>query len=278
MFCVSCLNTYKVNTKLYYKKYIMSENIDMSFPDVMTKLYLIWENSEKQKELLQVEVQDYKDNINQLTVDHTELLKKFESVNEHNEKLVHEINQLRKQVQDAEDDQKQFRKVSHILTMDRENNSYKQQIAILEKRVAFYQNQCNNLKVNDAENKINKQTETENIMIDMETNTHDIINDNSAIVEEEKDLDVNAENTANVEDVVNASNAPNAPNYDTVPENSNEDEDIDVKEKKIKGVVYYVSDDGDIYIKNDDNSIGELKGKIENLPSGKTKVKWYKTK
>jgi predicted nucleic acid-binding Zn-ribbon protein len=253
----------------------MSENIDMSFPDVMTKLYLIWENSEKQKELLQVEVQDYKDSIKQLTVDHTELLKKFESVNEHNEKLEIEINHLKKQVQDVEDDQKQFRKVSHILTMDRENNSYKQQIAILEKRVAFYQNQCNNLKVNDAENKIDKQTETENLMIDMETNTHDIVNDNS-----EKDLvdDVNAANAENVEDAVNAPNASNASNYDTVPENSNEDEDIDVKEKKIKGVVYYVSDDGDIYIKNEDNSIGELKGKIEHLPSGKTKVKWYKTK
>jgi hypothetical protein len=56
-----------------------------------------------------------------------------------------------------------------------------------------------------------------------------------------------------------------------------DDNDINVTEKKIKGVIYYVSDDGDIYTKNDDDSIGELKGKIEHLSSGKTKVKWYKS-
>jgi hypothetical protein len=65
------------------------------------------------------------------------------------------------------------------------------------------------------------------------------------------------------------------PNEET-PQDDGEDEGISVVEKKIKGVIYYVSDDGDIYNKNDDESVGEVKGKIEVLLSGKTKVKWYK--
>jgi hypothetical protein len=59
-------------------------------------------------------------------------------------------------------------------------------------------------------------------------------------------------------------------------EDNDDSEDLSVVEKKIKGVIYYVSDDNDIYERNEDESIGDLKGKIEVLSSGKTKVKWYK--
>lgn len=48
------------------------------------------------------------------------------------------------------------------------------------------------------------------------------------------------------------------------------EEDVNVREKKIKGVIYYVSDDNNVYTKNDDDSIGNMIGKIE----GK-KVKWF---
>jgi predicted nucleic acid-binding Zn-ribbon protein len=230
----------------------MSANINMSFSDVIVELHRIWDNSEKHNTLLQVEVQHNRDTIKQLTIDHTELLKSFKSVNEQNINLINEITQLKQQVQDAEDYQKQFRKVSHILTMDRENNNFKQQIAILEKRVAFYQNQCTILKGKCTETQ-DKQTETETILVDMETNTYE-----------------GTEGAEEAKDILNDSNIPE--------EEPNEDGDIDVTEKKIKGVIYYVSNDDDIYVKNEDESIGELKGKIEHLPSGKTKVKWYKLK
>lgn len=276
----------------------MSENIDMSFPDVITKLCRIWENSEKDNELLQVELQEYKDNIEQLRKGHTELLNKFETINEQNRNLVNEITHLKKQIQDSEDDQKQFRKVSHILTMDRENNNYKQQMAILEKRVAFYQNQCNKLKANVTET-LDKQTLTENIMVNIETNTQDTstdivdgtsnddIEDNKDTVNDSNIISIEASND-DIRDIVNDSMISVKASIDDIRDNkdivndnnisieASDEDDIEVKEKKIKGVVYYVSNDDDIYMKNEDDSIGELKGKIELLASGKTKVKWYK--
>jgi chromosome segregation ATPase len=48
-----------------------------------------------------------------------------------------------------------------------------------------------------------------------------------------------------------------------------QEEQLNVREKKIKGVFYYVSDDNNVYTKNNDDSIGDIIGTIE----GK-KVKW----
>jgi hypothetical protein len=56
---------------------------------------------------------------------------------------------------------------------------------------------------------------------------------------------------------------------DTRTELNHEEEALNVREKTIKGIVYYLSDDNNIYEKNDDESIGELVGRID----GK-KVKW----
>jgi predicted nucleic acid-binding Zn-ribbon protein len=138
-----------------------NENVQvssLSFPDIMTKLYLTWESSDKEKKDLQHEVDKCKKYIDELTTVHTELLKNFERLQSMNTEYEKEINQLKKKLEDAEDDQKQFRKVSHILTMDRENNNYKQQIAILERRVAFYQNQCSNKKPSNEIMKIDEQS------------------------------------------------------------------------------------------------------------------------
>jgi hypothetical protein len=49
-----------------------------------------------------------------------------------------------------------------------------------------------------------------------------------------------------------------------------DEEALNVREKKIKGIVYYLSDDNNVYAKNDDESVGELLGSID----GK-KVKWF---
>jgi hypothetical protein len=237
----------------------MTHNVDniqmlsLSFPDIMTKLYLAWESSEKEKQLLQEEVESYKTTIDEMTTAHTELLKNVKRLQSTNIEYEKEIIQLKKKVEDAEDEQKQFRKVSHIITMDRENSNYKQQIAILERRVAFYQNQCNNMKSLGDNSKIDQQTDTN----DLESSDNNITTD--------KPEDNTNKNDEHIEKTHNDKQEENI------------DTNITVKEKKIKGVIYYLSDDGDIYSRNDDKSIGEIKGKIEHLSSGKTKVKWYKT-
>lgn len=237
----------------------MSANVDntqmlsLTFPDIMTKLYLTWESSEKEKQELQEEVHRYKTNVNEITTVHKELLRKVERLQSTNSDYEKEIIQLKKKLEDAEDDQKQFRKVSHILTMDRENSNYKQQISILERRVAFYQNQCNNMKSSNDVSKIDEQTDTDDLLTIVDDNPSTSLISNITI-----DNDVSIDNKKT--DVI-----------------THDDDNINVKEKKIKGVIYYLSDNGDIYMKNDDNSIGELKGKLEHLPTGKTKVKWYKS-
>lgn len=233
-----------------------NENIQafsLSFPDIMTKLYLTWESSEKEKQDLQYEVDKCKTHIDEFTAVHTELLKNFEKLQSINTEYEKEIVQLKKKLADAEDDQKQFRKVSHIITMDRENNNYKQQIAILERRVAFYQNQCSNKKPSNDIMKIDAQTDTDDLL-------YEICNDNEQF-------------NHSLTNIINISEINNNKETDTITYG----DDINVKEKKIKGVIYYVSDNGDVYAKNDDDSIGELKGKIEILSSGKTKVKWCKS-
>ena len=64
--------------------------------------------------------------------------------------------------------------------------------------------------------------------------------------------------------------------------NNNEvegEESLDVFEKKIKGIVYYVSskEDCTIYTKNDDGTLGEAVGYLEkDAKTQKTKVKWTK--
>jgi hypothetical protein len=48
-----------------------------------------------------------------------------------------------------------------------------------------------------------------------------------------------------------------------------DDKTLNVREKKIKGIAYYLSDDNNVYEKTLDESIGKLLGKID----GK-KVRW----
>lgn len=220
-----------------------------SFQDAMTELYMQWENSQTDmlqlREAFQATEQSLLEqrNINhELSNENKDLGMKLASSQK-------EVEKFKRKVQEAEDDQKQFTKVSHIINMERETTHLKQQIAILERRVAFYQNQCNELK--DQKNTLclfeeqSTQTETQDVTtVDIDTK-NEVYND--------QEQETNACNTQ-----------------------EDEEDGLNVVEKKIKGIVYYVSDDGDIYDKNEDESIGQLKGKMEVLSSGKTKVKWFK--
>lgn len=210
------------------------------FQDVLMNLSSLWEKEQKEKyELIQA-IQ-----ATQLSLD--EQCKVSETLHQKNKDLSQqlevsqkEVNNLRKKVQEAEDDQKQFTKVSHIINMERENTHFKQQIAILERRVAFYQNQCNELK--------------------LQSQSHMLMNQLTQSTQTYTD--------AQIQDETNSVKGES---------NDEQDDGLSVVEKKIKGVIYYVSDENDIYERNEDESIGELKGKIEVLSSGKTKVKWYKS-
>lgn len=68
-----------------------------------------------------------------------------------------------------------------------------------------------------------------------------------------------------------------------ITNNSQEDNGVKIasipqgyREKNIKGCMYYISNStGEIYIRNDDNSLGELKGVLEDIDNNKKKARWF---
>jgi hypothetical protein len=238
-----------------------------TFQDVLTQLSFLWEKSRSENNELNNILETTKYSLD-------EQCKVNDKLQQENKGICHEllvsqreVDKLKKKVQEAEDDQKQFTKVSHIINMERENTHYKQQIAILERRVAFYQNQCNELK-SQTQSQTPQSTQATQTCIDDNSpeETSDELLTNSPHQEIEAKDNEDRENIENIDNIEG--------NEDN--EDSEDSEDLSVVEKKIKGVIYYVSDENDIYERNEDESIGELKGKIEVLSSGKTKVKWYK--
>lgn len=224
-----------------------------TFSETMARLYKLWEQSEKDVINAQTNHQDIQKSLEKVQQTNALLTSENQVLQSQIAKMTNEITKLNKTIKDSEDDQKQFTKVSHIITMERENTHLKQQIAILERRVAFYQNQCNELKALSA-----KGPESNDQAIQTEE------------VSEETPINVQPEHEQ--EPIQSATEAE----VQDREEGDGDEDGLNVVEKKIKGVIYYVSDEGDIYDKDEDENIGELRGKIETLPSGKTKVKWYK--
>lgn len=196
------------------------------FSDAMTQIYLLWEQSEREMKLLQEALNECEQQIKEVSTQKKELEDEKEQLVYRNNELSKEVEMLITKLQEAEDYQKQFTKVSHILTMEREKTHLQQQLDIMERRVAFYRSQCKrSFSVEDQETQTMGHQQQEFQQPSSEADNNDV--------------------------------------------------EMNVIEKKIKGVVYYVSDEGDIYEKANE-AVGQIRGKIETLPSGKTKVKWYK--
>lgn len=210
---------------------------------------MLWEQSEKQMIHTQINLQDLHNQLEEVQQTNASLRNENQALQSQIANMTNEIAKLNKTIKDSEDDQKQFTKVSHIINMERENTHLKQQIAILERRVAFYQNQCSELKslANKGPESSEQAIQTEEVPEEHPFTMH-------------KELEPKQQAQLEVAD----------------EQNSEDEEGLNVVEKKIKGIIYYLSDDGDIYDKDEDGTIGQLRGKIESLPSGKTKVKWYK--
>lgn len=250
---------------------------DTQFKDAMTRVNVLWEKSQSDTQQLREALHATEQSLlEQRNINLT--LSNQNNELSHNLSITQkEVARYMKKVQEAEDDQKQFTKVSHIINMERETTHLKQQIAILERRVAFYQNQCNELKEQ-------KNATTVTDYETQGTQTHDGPTSSTGEAHNALHCDISKEQDNVNCEVVDESNMISCQDTDKDEDNTtecekdadSEGEDMNVVEKKIKGVVYYVSDDGDIYVRNDDESIGELKGKMELLSSGKTKVKWFK--
>lgn len=139
---------------------------------------------------------------------------------------------------DAIDD---FRKVSQIIAMERENAKLQNQINILNKRLEKY-----------TKKEQEEKPEQCNVFIVDETSEFIVGNEQNEVI---------------ITNIVQ-----DDPKPITTIDNCNE-EQLEVYEKKIKDKIYYVDMSSKVYIKEDDNSIGQHVGDLIKK-NNKTVISW----
>lgn len=268
-----------------------------SFQDISAALSKLWDNANKQIATLISEKQALEHELTLVKNENIEMVAQMQEYKTQHDLMTRNLNRLQTEVDDFEDERKRFSRVSHVIAMEKENHRLKQDIELQERRVQIYQNQLKQyLQPQHAvwNNTIVPVTIIEETYVADESSQEDAtVND--AHLQDEPNTIVN---DVNIQDEPNA--IVNDVHHDRVVKNTNivvenekqsdndkedkndadesedDEEGINVVEKKIKGVIYYLADNGDIYQKNEDESIGDLLGKLETSASGKTKVKWIK--
>ena len=207
---------------------------------------------------------------------------------------------LNSKIKQMEEEQKQFSRVSHIVAMEKENTKLRQDSALLQQRLQFYQNQ---VKLNNVKNHTEptcygyrtyhgsnvKPTFSSEVLFDLSNNDLNDLNDLNELSELSELNDLIMSENDNGKSDINQELQVHEDSNDVdiqvsqirVAEGKDEkDEDEGVTnsfvEKKIKGVVYYVVDDTNLHQKNEDDTVGPIIGRLDKSPDGKVKVKWIK--
>jgi hypothetical protein len=273
-----------------------------TFEDITAALSIIWDNANKQITTLMSEKQALENELSLVKNENIEMVAQVQEYKTQHDLMMRNLNRLQTEVDDFEDERKRFSRVSHVVAMEKENHRLKQDIDLQERRIQIYQNQLkqylqpqhavwNNSIVlpvfeevhvlqdtivqNEPEpsqtqdvivNDVNLQNEHE------PSQAQDVIVDNVNLQNEPvQDVIVN---DVPLQDEAVVENTHQSFEDETDDDENDDEEGINVVEKKIKGVIYYLADNGDIYQRNDDESIGDLLGRLETSVSGKTKVKW----
>ena len=173
---------------------------------------------------IQNELDDYKAQVETLTKSNTD--------------LETDIRSLRKVIVEYDEERKEFRKVSNIVKIDRENSLLKNELKILRGQIA--KNKENKEQISDINQQLKIKKE------ELSQITEELKKRNNSIIAEE----------ATKEQV-----------------HDEYEESHDVYEKTIKGITYYVSigDDRTIYERNLDETIGNAIGKLE-IVNGRLKA------
>ena len=207
---------------------------------------------------------------------------------------------LKEDLMNAIDEQKQLLKVSHVVKMDRENFVLKNQIDILNRRVAHYikelqlikkQEKCDKSEGNklgkerneevsvvrgEVVNEVNKSEVLKSELVVNEVNKNEVLKSEVVVVSEEVKSEV-VVNEVNKNEVLKSEVVVSE---EVKSEEVNEEEildedEVEVYEKQIKNVTYYIScgDDMTIYKKNEDCSIGVSLGHLVKQKN-KFKIEW----
>lgn len=235
-----------------------------TFEDITAALSIIWDNANKQITTLMSEKQALENELSLVKNENIEMVAQVQEYKTQHDLMTRNLNRLQTEVDDFEDERKRFSRVSHVIAMEKENHRLKQDIDLQERRIQIYQNQLKQY--------LQPQHAVWNNSIELPVSEEvhvlqDTIVQNEHEPSQAQDVIVN---DVPLQDEAVVENA----HQSFEDETEDDDEGINVVEKKIKGVIYYLADNGDIYQKNDDESIGDLLGRLETSVSGKTKVKW----
>ena len=188
-----------------------------------------------------------KENNNILVCKNDELISINNDLQNHIDNYTNEINEYKNIIVKIENEQKEFNKVSHVVTLEKENAKFKKEIEALKLLQKLSQDKGEDKKITILS----------------------VVEEPKCVVEEPKYV---VEEPKCVVDVVGVVDV-----VDVVDEHDIGSEEIDdVYEKKIKGIIYYISskDNTTIYKKNEDETIGDIIGFLEKNKSGARKVKW----
>lgn len=170
-------------------------------------------------------------------------------------KLQNTITALEQKLVDADEDHKQFSKVSHLVAMEKENAKLRADLEFWMRR---------NVKADQHIELLHNQAYN-----------NDLKASEPPIVE-----GTTFHHVQTPEPIPEPVSEPPIPEPESIPEpipelTMHNTEDVYV-EKKIKGVVYLVKDN-EVYEKNSEGSIpGKHVATLQLLNTGKTKIKWFK--
>ena len=182
------------------------------------------------------------------------------------------------ELKEAKRDQHEFSKVSQVIRLEKENYALRKEIEILNTRIDRLLRRQQGTTPTDLDtNDINNAQDPPTTSTDLDTND---INNAQDPPTTSTDLDTKDINDAqdppttstdlDTKDINDAQDPPTpttSTNHDLQEQNNDDKQELSVYERKIKGVMYYISDTPDMFVYDilDDGDVGPLKGKCRKV-------------
>ena len=189
-----------------------------------------------------------------------------------------ERTRLTSRIKGLEEEHLNFTKVSKLIAIENDNARLKAEVSSLKNAIATAKGPCATMMTADAHSQTDEIQVPE--VIDMETQSH-LPTVAEAETQTELDAKQNAKQNAKVEvklDAETKEDAKQDAKQDAQEKQSEPEESIHVKEKKIGKATYYIDQNNIVYQRMDDGTMGEKVGEIKrDTDNGKTKsrVVWY---
>jgi hypothetical protein len=228
----------------------------------------------------------------EMSIKYNEILKSNELLKKHIDVQFNEINGLKKYINELEDDQKEFTKVSNIIKIDKENSLLKNEVRLLKQQLLKcrapltpqpIEIQQQPIEIQQQPIEIQQQPiEIQQQPIEIQQQPVEIQQQPIEIQQQpieiqqqpieiqQQPIEIQQQPIEIQEQPIEIQQQP----IEIQQQPIEAEAEMEVYEKCIKGKIYYICDDI-IYTKNNDESIGPKIGSLSKI-NGKTKVSWLK--